>query len=90
MNTATTDASITARHLLAESTRRCDYQPYQAYVLARLAEKGDAGFSGMFSRVGDLLQAAQELQREGLIGTITCHESRITGHALFTATASIR
>jgi hypothetical protein len=82
--------TLMARHLLAESTRRCDHSPSQAYVLACLAEKGQAGFKGMFSRVGDLLQAAQELQREGLISEISCHESRLNGRPFFTATASCR
>lgn len=86
----TAETAIITRHLLAESVRRCNHAPSEAYILACLAEKADAGFVGMFSRVGDLLEAAQALQREGIIGEISCSESRITGQPFFKATVSIR
>ena len=77
---------MTQTQLQAESIRRSNHKPSQAYVLSLLSEKKDG--QAMLTNVGDLLLAAQQLQAEGFISAISLHRSAITGLGFFTVTAA--
>ena len=65
---------VRRQQLQAESVRRCDSFPAQSYVLALLAEKGgQAYFPTAYCDLGDLAEAAYQLQQEGWLAvTGTC------------------
>ena len=83
MNT-TTLSPVRRQQLQAESVRRCDHAPSEAYVLAVLADKGGQAFFS--ATYGDLATAAHRLQQEGWLA-VTGWAQSITGENVIRCTA---
>lgn len=72
---------MTTTDAAAESARRCETAPEEAYILAVLSEHGRR----YFGCVDGLEQAARRLADEGLIQVKPAEVSRITGRRIFAA-----
>lgn len=81
----TATISATRRQqLLAESTRRCNTKPGEAYVLAVLADKGGQAFFS--ASYGDMASCARRLESEGWLA-VTGWAQSITGENVIRCTA---
>lgn len=82
--TTTALSAARRRQLLAESIRRCNAKPGQAYVLSVLADKGGQAFFS--ATYGDLASCARQLEREGWLA-VTGWAQSITGENVIRCTA---